>query len=175
LLPGKHYEVRRAFVDYDGGEHPVGEHWTFLTYNFLPYDDGLSLFVSLDGQQEWHIRLQDREEEQRGIVSELQSYVSETAGSTVPSSADVLRSVSGLSRGDQLQALRAAAPAGTSAAAVEALFGASQGRIDLSSSGPEATTWIYRSKACAIVGLKISFAVDFDFQDKVVAIRETRG
>jgi hypothetical protein len=71
LTPGLRYEVASAFVDYDGDEHPVGECWVYLGHNFLPYDDGLSLFVSRDGRQEWHIRLQDRPEEQGGIVRAL--------------------------------------------------------------------------------------------------------
>ena len=77
LIPGNTYEVRRCFVDHDGHEHPVGERWTFLSYNFLPYDDGLSLFVSLDGRQEWHIRLQVRPEQQRVIVNALSDYLVE--------------------------------------------------------------------------------------------------
>jgi hypothetical protein len=168
LRPGRVYDVRRAFVDYDGGLHPVGERWTYLTYNFLPYDDGLSLFVSLDGKQEWHIRLQDREGEQGGIVGELEKYIGE--GAALPLSAsDALQGLADKRPVDQLQALRAAVPRGTSAAAVEALFGAPEGRIDLSSSGPEATAWTYGPATCAVAGLKTGFAFDFDLHDKVVA------
>ena len=32
------YEVVRAFTDYDGDEHPPGESWTYLGYNFVPYE-----------------------------------------------------------------------------------------------------------------------------------------
>jgi hypothetical protein len=71
LTPGLRYEIASAFIDFDGDEHPVGECWVFLGHNFLPYDDGLSLFVSRDGRQEWHIRLQDRPETQGGIVQAL--------------------------------------------------------------------------------------------------------
>ena len=55
---GHRYRVIKPFKDYDGDEHPVGEEWTFLGYSFAHYDDGLSLFVSLDGAGEWQIRLQ---------------------------------------------------------------------------------------------------------------------
>jgi hypothetical protein len=37
----------------------------------LAYDDGRSLFVSFDGEREWPIRMQDREEEQREIFNAL--------------------------------------------------------------------------------------------------------
>jgi len=75
LHPGHSYRVTQAFRDYDGTIHPLGEQWTYLGYNFLPYDDGLSLFVSLDGEQEWHIRMQLRPEEQGPIVHDLSLYV----------------------------------------------------------------------------------------------------
>jgi hypothetical protein len=41
----------------------------------MPYDDGLSLIVSLDGISEWHIRLQWRRETQGGIIDHLGDYV----------------------------------------------------------------------------------------------------
>lgn len=75
LRPGCSYEVRESFVDYDGAEHPVGETWRFLGFSFLPYDDGLSLFVSLDGRGEWHIRLQDWPTEQASVVRRLGEHV----------------------------------------------------------------------------------------------------
>jgi hypothetical protein len=75
LLPGKRYRVVKEFKDFDRDLHPVGEEWVFLGTAFLPYDDGRSLFVSVDGEREWHIRMQDREEEQRGILDDLQNYV----------------------------------------------------------------------------------------------------
>jgi hypothetical protein len=75
LQPGHRYQIRQSFRDYDHFEHPAGETWTYLGFSFLPYDDGLSLFVSLDGDQEWHIRMQLRAEEQGSIVDHLQDYV----------------------------------------------------------------------------------------------------
>lgn len=77
LQPGKRYRVIKEFADFDRDAHPVGEEWTFLCTAFLPYDDGRSLFVSADGEREWHIRMQDREEEQRGILDDLKTYVVE--------------------------------------------------------------------------------------------------
>jgi hypothetical protein len=75
LDAGRRYRVVRPFVDYDGDTHKVGEAWTFLGKNFLPYDDGVSLFVSLDGTQEWHIRLRWTPEDQADIIDALQDYL----------------------------------------------------------------------------------------------------
>lgn len=75
LIVGKRYRVVKAFIDFDKAEHPVGEAWTYIGTAFLPYDDGRSLFVSVDGEKEWHIRMQDREEEQRYILDNLSEYV----------------------------------------------------------------------------------------------------
>lgn len=77
LAVGRRYRVTREFLDYDADPHPVGETWTFLGCNFLPYEDGWSFFVSLDGEHEWHIRLQDRGETQAAILQDLGSYVAE--------------------------------------------------------------------------------------------------
>ena len=38
--------------------------WTFLRSAFVPYHSGLSWFVSCDGAQETHIRMQSTPEEQ---------------------------------------------------------------------------------------------------------------
>jgi hypothetical protein len=75
MEPGKRYRVIKAFKDFDRQEHPIGETWTYIGTAFLPYDDGRSIFVSLYGEREWHIRMQDREEEQRGVLDDLKSYV----------------------------------------------------------------------------------------------------
>ena len=75
LHAGIRYVVRHEFEDFDGVVHPVGEEWLFLGASFLPYDDGLSLFVSLDGQQEWHIRLQWRPESQGQVIDEIDRFV----------------------------------------------------------------------------------------------------
>jgi len=75
LHAGKSYEVIKEFADYDRHTHPVGETWSFLGYSFLPYDDGMSFFVSLDGKQEWHIRLQWRPEEQGHLLDNLSGYI----------------------------------------------------------------------------------------------------
>ena len=75
MTAGKRYSVIKPFKDFDGQEHPVGEAWTYLGTAFLPYDDGRSIFVSLDGEKEWHIRMQDRAEEQGPILDNLRDYI----------------------------------------------------------------------------------------------------
>ena len=76
-VAGKRYRVIKAFKDFDRQDHPVGETWTYVGTAFLPYDGGRSIFVSADGEHEWHIRMQDREEEQRDILDHLRDYVVE--------------------------------------------------------------------------------------------------
>ncbi len=75
LVAGSRYRVIRAFEDYQRTLHPVGEEWVFLGDSFVPYEDGLTLFVSLDGVQEWGIPLQWRDEEQGPILESLADYV----------------------------------------------------------------------------------------------------
>jgi hypothetical protein len=80
LRPGTRYVVRAAFRDYDGTTHPEGESWTFRTYSFLPYDDGLSLFVSRPDGSEWQIRLQWRPEAQAAVIDELERFIAPAEG-----------------------------------------------------------------------------------------------
>ena len=75
LQAGRCYRVVRSFTDYDGDVHPAGEEWTFLGASFLPHEDGLSLFVSLDGKREWHLRMQWRPEAQGSVLDNLDAYV----------------------------------------------------------------------------------------------------
>jgi hypothetical protein len=77
LRSGKRYRVIKPFQDYDGDRHNPGERWTFLGYSFLPYEDGLSWFVSLDDLREWCIRLQWRAEAQGEILNNLSHYIIE--------------------------------------------------------------------------------------------------
>jgi hypothetical protein len=75
LKVGRRYVVVRLFADFDHDDHHPGETWTFLGYSFLPYDDGLSLFVSLDGDREWQIRMQLSDAAQETITRNLPDYV----------------------------------------------------------------------------------------------------
>ena len=76
LIAGKTYRVITTFEDYDGLPHSVGETWRFVSHNFLPYDDGLTLYVERDGRTV-PFRLQWRQETQGHIVSEFSSFVEE--------------------------------------------------------------------------------------------------
>lgn len=77
LEAGRRYRVIRRFADYDGQVHEEGEEWTFLGCSFLPADDGMSFFVSLDGRQEWQIRLQWGADEQGNVLDDLGEYIAE--------------------------------------------------------------------------------------------------
>jgi hypothetical protein len=75
LRVGARYEVAVPFVDYGGCIHPQGEVWTYLNHSFLPYEDGLSLFVLTDAGQEWQIRLQWLPESQAAVIDQLERHV----------------------------------------------------------------------------------------------------
>ncbi len=74
LEPGKTYRVIVEFKDYGGLIHPVGESWRFVKKSFLPYEDGLTLFVKKDEREVW-IRLQWRPETQGPIIDNFFDYV----------------------------------------------------------------------------------------------------
>ncbi len=75
LTVGLRYRVQKEFEDFDRDRHLIGEEWVFLGHSFLPYEDGMSFFVSLDGAQEWHIRLQWRPEQQGAVLDALDEYL----------------------------------------------------------------------------------------------------
>lgn len=75
LVVGDWYRVARAFADYEQQEHQVGETWQFLGWSYAAYDDGLSLYVSLDGQREWLIRLQDWPNRQGPVIASFGEYI----------------------------------------------------------------------------------------------------
>lgn len=76
LTPQQAYLVIKEFKDFDGGIHRIGETWRFVEKTFLPYDDGLSLFVDKDGQRV-QFRFQWREESQAEIIDHFSDYVEE--------------------------------------------------------------------------------------------------
>ncbi|KAA0970723.1 DUF3601 domain-containing protein [Aureimonas fodinaquatilis] len=75
LEPGKRYRVTKGFTDYDGRYHPTGESWTFLRHSFLPYDDGLTLFVRLDDGILNTVRLQWRPDEQGPVIDTIEKHI----------------------------------------------------------------------------------------------------
>jgi len=76
LIQGKTYRVITEFTDYDGQVHKVGERWRFLSHNFLPYEDGLTLSIERAGKSST-IRLQWRAEAQASIIDRFSNYVRE--------------------------------------------------------------------------------------------------
>src|SRR5207248_1698566 len=75
LIPGRRYVVIKPFHDYDQSLHAEGESWTYLGYSFLPYEDGLTLFISSSNPGQSSIRLQWARESQGEIVDNLEHYV----------------------------------------------------------------------------------------------------
>jgi hypothetical protein len=80
VRPGVRYRVMKAFTDFDGELHPEGEEWTFLRNAFLPYESGMTFFVSFDGREESQIRLQWRPEAQSHVLDHLAEYVGAVSG-----------------------------------------------------------------------------------------------
>lgn len=76
LIPGKTYQVVKSFQDYDGFSHPVGERWRYIDKSFLPYEDGLTLKIELEGQLTG-LRLQWRDDAQGPIIDNFSDYVEE--------------------------------------------------------------------------------------------------
>lgn len=74
LVPGQTYRVIKAFKDYDGIVHTAGERWRFVAKNFLPYEDGLTLLVEMNGQNV-SLRLQWRDEAQGQIIDNFSDHV----------------------------------------------------------------------------------------------------
>ena len=75
LVPGKGCRVTSPFRDFDGQEHPAGEATTYVGAAFLPYDDGRSILISVDGEHAWRIRMHDRDAEQREILDHPRDYL----------------------------------------------------------------------------------------------------
>ena len=76
LIRGRQYFVVRPFRDFDDDVHCCGEIWTFLGSSYLPYEDGLNLFVRCE-DSDYQIRLQWREDAQGDIISNLNTYLLE--------------------------------------------------------------------------------------------------
>ena len=74
LRPGQNYEVTREFADYDQQRHAVGETWTFIAQNFVPYEDGMLVQIRQQGQLT-HFRMQWRSESQGAVMDEFTAYV----------------------------------------------------------------------------------------------------
>lgn len=78
LIPGKKYRVVKSFVDYDRIEHKVGEEWFFISTNFNPHADGLTLHVKAqENSGEQVYRLECTDYGQGKIVDNFRDYVEE--------------------------------------------------------------------------------------------------
>ncbi|MCP4137390.1 MAG: DUF3601 domain-containing protein [bacterium] len=68
------FSVIKEFKDYEGDLHKIGEKWVFLGFHFFGKDAELSLFVSLDGENEWRFKLQNKKNSQGEIFSAFHEY-----------------------------------------------------------------------------------------------------
>jgi len=71
FIPNEKYKIIKEFNDYDGDTVKFGDEWEYITYSFLPYDSGLTLFFSKNGRDEWQIRLRDHKNDQTKIINNL--------------------------------------------------------------------------------------------------------
>lgn len=74
LIPGRKYRLVKPFTDYDHQVHPIGESWTYVGTNYLPYDSGLTLHVLKDNAPDVY-RLQWIKEEQAAIIENFKDFV----------------------------------------------------------------------------------------------------
>ncbi len=77
LQNGKYYQVVREFFDSDQDFHQIGETWKFLGCTYNQYDEGLSLFVTFDNLNEWHVHLQHTPDEQGVLLDNLADFIAE--------------------------------------------------------------------------------------------------
>jgi hypothetical protein len=84
LAVGQRYRVIRQFIDFDRGVHLPGDEWVFLGASYSPRDEGITIFVSVDGAHEWNIRFMDAPEEQGEILYDLETYVGQVITETYP-------------------------------------------------------------------------------------------
>jgi Domain of unknown function (DUF3601). len=74
LIAGRKYTISKSFRDYDNYPYEQGNVIEFIGSNFVPYEDGLSLFC-IYKDREKQIRLQIRPEEQEEIAHNIQDYL----------------------------------------------------------------------------------------------------
>lgn len=74
LKAGKRYSIVKSFSDYDNYLYEEGNVIEFIGSNFVPYEDGLSLFC-IYKDREQQITLQVRPEAQQEIAHNLQQYL----------------------------------------------------------------------------------------------------
>jgi hypothetical protein len=77
LRIGARYRVVAPFTDFDRERHEPGEAWIFRGHSFLPYDEGLSLFVLPEDGVEQQIRLRWLPDDQGYIIDNLSAYIAE--------------------------------------------------------------------------------------------------
>jgi hypothetical protein len=77
LTAGKSFLVVKDFIDSDQDVHPVGEFWKLLGCTYNQYEEVLSLFVTFDNKQEWHIPLRHSPDQQGVIIDNLANFIAQ--------------------------------------------------------------------------------------------------
>jgi hypothetical protein len=79
LRSGNKYSIAKSFRDYDNNAYEQGFVIEFIGANFVPYEDGLSLFC-IYKDREKQIRLQLSAQEQQEIAENLEQYLVSVGG-----------------------------------------------------------------------------------------------
>ena len=80
LRVGHRYAVVRAFADYDGETHPVGETWTYVRHNYDAHTSAASPSTSTATTAPNQIQRSWRGEDQGPIIDALADYVHPAPG-----------------------------------------------------------------------------------------------
>ena len=75
LVPGVRDRIANYFRDADCKLHSAGEEWTFVGYDFFPYDAGYTIFAESKDGTYVVMRLQDHEQEQASILRVFDQFV----------------------------------------------------------------------------------------------------
>jgi hypothetical protein len=75
LTVGARYRVIQAFRDFDHGAHEIGEEFVYQGYDFHPYDDGHTIFITRADGQPGAIRMGGDPEDQGRILQGFERYV----------------------------------------------------------------------------------------------------
>jgi hypothetical protein len=72
LKPGQYYRVECDFRDNEGRRHQAGQLWLYRSYDFLPYEDGLTLHFMTEQGDDLQVRLQDRADAEQPVIKNLE-------------------------------------------------------------------------------------------------------
>lgn len=80
LIPNEKYAIIKSFSDASGKTFEEGTVFTYLTYTFLPYDDGLQWWITTDNIDVKDIALCLKEENHLYISDNTEIYFKKIKG-----------------------------------------------------------------------------------------------